>query len=142
MRVLLKGLVILILMANASGAIYGGYSLMADPSGTLLQMPVDYLKNSPFDDYFWPGLILFIVNGLYSLLCIVALISGHSLSRLFVVLQGVLLGGWIVMQMILLQIFYPPLHLTFLAMGALLLLISWLKPEVVSQAKKPGANQA
>ncbi|MCE1201650.1 MAG: hypothetical protein LWX09_06085 [Bacteroidia bacterium] len=133
MRASLKILVVLILLVNTIGAFYGGYSLLADPTGGLLQMPLDYLKHSPFSNYFWPGLILFVVNGLFGLLTLLTVILRHKLARTFVIIQGILLGGWISMQMILLQIFYPPLHLPFLLMGAVLLLIGWLMPQAISR---------
>lgn len=42
--------------------------------------------------------------------------------RVFEVMaQGTLLSGWILVQMAMLRMFYPPLHLTFLLMGLCLL---------------------
>jgi len=35
----------------------------------------------------------------------------------FILAQGVLLSGWIIVQMLLLQMFYAPLHGTLLAVG-------------------------
>jgi hypothetical protein len=44
-------------------AIAGGFGLVSDPSGTKLNIPLDWLSNSPFTNYFVPGLVLLIVNG-------------------------------------------------------------------------------
>jgi len=38
-----------------------------------------------------------------------------------VMLQGILLAGWIVVQVMLLQTFYPPLHLTLFGVGGMLI---------------------
>jgi hypothetical protein len=46
-------------------AIGGGGALIISPSGKLLGgMPLSLLKNSPFTDFFFPGLILFLVLGI------------------------------------------------------------------------------
>ncbi len=48
-------------------AMYGGYSLIADPSGHRLQLPSGWLELTPFPNYFIPGLILFSVLGVFPL---------------------------------------------------------------------------
>lgn len=57
------------------GAIYGGGSLILYPSGESLKMPLSLLKNSPFNNYLIPGIILFTVLGLVPCLLILALIK-------------------------------------------------------------------
>ncbi|UCE82189.1 MAG: hypothetical protein JSV47_10750 [Deltaproteobacteria bacterium] len=44
-------------------AIAGGFGLVSDPSGTKMNIPLDWLRDSPFTNYFVPGLVLLIVNG-------------------------------------------------------------------------------
>ncbi len=44
-------------------AALGGFGLVSDPSGIKMDLPLDLLKKSPFTDYFIPGLVLLIVNG-------------------------------------------------------------------------------
>lgn len=46
------------------GALGGGLALMLGPRGEILPLPVSQLQGSPFDSYFWPGLILFTVLGI------------------------------------------------------------------------------
>lgn len=46
----------------------GGIGLISDPSGNKMQVPLSLLENSPFQDYFIPGLILLIFIGLGTLL--------------------------------------------------------------------------
>ncbi|MBK9291768.1 MAG: hypothetical protein IPM52_09105 [Bacteroidetes bacterium] len=129
---LFKTLIIAILVINSTGAFYGGLSLIADPTGQRLQMPLSYLEKSPFTDYFWPGVVLFAVNGLFGLLTLAAVLFRHPIARGLVAAQGILPGGWITMQMMLLQIFYPPLHLPFLLMGATLLGLALFKPKATA----------
>ncbi|RUT28022.1 hypothetical protein EJP77_18575 [Paenibacillus zeisoli] len=48
----------------AVGALYGGASLVIDPSGTLMGMPLSMIEGSPFPNYLIPGVILFCVLGI------------------------------------------------------------------------------
>ena len=117
MKTIVKIIAVILLLLNGIGALYGGFMLIADPSGSILQMPLSYLEHSPFVDYLIPGIVLFIVNGIFSFVAIAALFLKTQRYSLFVMFQGILLSGWIVVQMILLKMFYPPLHLTFLFLG-------------------------
>lgn len=48
-------------------AVAGGVGLVLDPSGASVGIPLEYLRNSPFQSYLVPGIVLFTVNGLGSL---------------------------------------------------------------------------
>lgn len=117
MRKLIFAVSVFLLLLNGTGALYGGYSLISDPTGSKLRMPLSFLENSPFSSYLIPGIVLLIVNGIFSFLALAALVLRHGKAPLLVIIQGVLLSGWIIMQVIFLKMFYAPLHLTFLAVG-------------------------
>jgi hypothetical protein len=112
---------LLLLSINGLGALYGGISFIADPTGGSMQMPLSYLEHSPFRSYLIPGIVLLLVNGCLSIATIILLLLKHARAPWLVMAQGVLLSGWILVQMALLRMFYPPLHLTFLLMGLCLL---------------------
>ncbi|MCL6456785.1 MAG: hypothetical protein K6T85_02145 [Gorillibacterium sp.] len=57
------------------GAIAGGLGLMIDPQGEMIGMPIRFLDNSPFTNYFIPGLILCLVLG------VIPAILSYSLAR-------------------------------------------------------------
>jgi hypothetical protein len=59
-----NGLIILQLLLGL-GAVGGGGALLAVPDGSILHMPLDILKYSPFSDFLIPGLILFVFIGLF-----------------------------------------------------------------------------
>ena len=44
-------------------AILGGFELVSDPTGTKSNLPLEWLGGSPFPNFFIPGLILLLVNG-------------------------------------------------------------------------------
>lgn len=52
-----------LLLFEAFGALYGGVSLVLSPDGTLLQMPPEWIQDTPFKNYLVPGIILTIVLG-------------------------------------------------------------------------------
>ena len=57
-------------------AIGGGLTLIISPSGKLLgDLPLSLLKNSPFDNFLIPGIILFLVLGVFPILIVFALIK-------------------------------------------------------------------
>ena len=121
MKTIVKVICVVLLLVNGSGALYGGLLLMLDPSGAKMQMPLSYLEHSPFSNYLIPGIILFIVNGLFSVITLQTMLFRNVHYYWFVIIQGLLLSGWIIVQIILLQIFYAPLHAPFLFIGLCLI---------------------
>jgi hypothetical protein len=108
-RIFMKGtayyLTIALLLFNAAGAFYGGFFLMMDPTGHLLHLNTYRLMTSPFLDYFYPGLVLFMANGVLSLTAAIALWKGAQYALYLVLLQGFTLIGWIVIQASMLEMF-------------------------------------
>ena len=117
---------IILLLFNAIFALFGGWGLMSDPSGASMQMPMSYLEHSPFEDFLVPGIILFITNGLFSLLfAVLALLKFMNYSWL-VIFQGFILVGWLIVQIIMIRVFYGPLHVLYLSVGILLITTGWI----------------
>ena len=111
----------LMLLINGTGAFYGGLSLITDPSGEKLQLPANYLQNIPFNSYLIPGIIMIIVNGLFSFTCLLAFIIKHEKAPVLIIIQGITLSCWIIVQLFMVKDFYPPLHGSLLLTGLLLI---------------------
>lgn len=94
---------ICLLLVNGFTALYGGWSLMFDPTGTDLRLPPEWIFRLPFTDYFAPGLALFIINGVFSLVAAVSAMMESPGFQRYVIAQGVLLVGWIVVQVVIVQ---------------------------------------
>ncbi|MDD5693633.1 MAG: hypothetical protein PHU86_04140 [Patescibacteria group bacterium] len=138
-------LLILLLGFLSVGALYGGWSLITDPTGGNLQLPIDFIKTStsPFADYLIPGIILFTLNGLLPLFIIFSLIKKPKISFLQKInpfksyhwawtLSGVLGLGliiWIAVEVYITQMYYPSLQLPFLGLGLIIILLD-LMPKV------------
>ncbi|MCP1381094.1 hypothetical protein [Runella salmonicolor] len=111
---------IFLLLFNGIGALYGGGLLIIDPTGGKLQLPLSYLQHAPFKDYLIPGIVLFLGNGVLS--CVVSLLTftHHKRYAHFIVLQGGILTGWILIQVLMVQTVYQ-LHYVMGAVGLALI---------------------
>ena len=99
---------------------------MSDPSGESLEIPLRFLEHSPFENFLVPGIILFISNGLFSLLfAVMALLKFMNYSWL-VIFQGFILVGWLIIQIIMIRDFYGPLHVLYFSVGILLISTGWI----------------
>jgi len=96
------------------GAIPAGIVLICDSSGGGLWMSTEMLKNSPFSNFLIPGIFLFLVNGLGSLLGGVASLLRYKFFAKIAVGLGVFLVAWI-----LIQIWWVGVHWLHLMYGCL-----------------------
>jgi len=126
MHRIFRVIAIILLLFNAISAMLGGWSLMSDPSGESLEMPLRFLDYSPFKNFLVPGIILFITNGIFSLLfALMALLKFMNYSWL-VIFQGFILVGWLTIQTIMIREFDGPLHLLYFSVGFLLIATGWI----------------
>jgi hypothetical protein len=116
-----------LLSLNGLGACFGGIMLMTDPSGNSLHLPIRHLQHSPFADYFIPGAVLFVANGLLSLLALWAIFRNWASAPMLTMIQGFVLTIWITVQIQLIQLFYLPFHLPFILMGLTLAVIVYCR---------------
>jgi hypothetical protein len=101
--------------------LYGGWALMIDPSGAIVNLHIEKLKLSPFTDFFVPGAILFFVLGWGSLIALPFVLKGTAKGTNFIILAGVIVSGWIVVQMIMmLEINW--LHTVYILVGVALII--------------------
>jgi hypothetical protein len=119
-----KIIVILLLLIKGIGALTGGVLLMKEPDGRLLQLSLKPLINTPFHNYFIPGFVLFVINGLLSLWTLKAFRKNSTFVSRWVLLQGILLTSWIVIQILLLQTFMT-IQGVFLVIGLVLIYLSF-----------------
>ncbi|MCB9282726.1 MAG: hypothetical protein H6563_01520 [Lewinellaceae bacterium] len=80
-----RSILIALLGFLSLGAFYGGTALIISPDGSLLQMPVEMIQDSLFNDYLIPGIILLTIFGIFPAFVIYGLIKkpqSRSLQRL------------------------------------------------------------
>jgi hypothetical protein len=112
-------------------------SLLNDPSGNGIGLSLDVLKNTPFKNFFIPGLFLLVVLGLIPLITLYGLLTRKWLnwarkinwdkkfhwSNAFSFYIGILLILWINMQLYF-GIVYNNLHFSYTILGVLIIILS------------------
>lgn len=88
-------LVLICLFLLGSTALICGWMLMDDPSGEMLGTPLYLLDSTPFSNFFYPGLILFLVNGCFAVMTFIACIYQSKNYTYLIIVQGILLFGWL-----------------------------------------------
>ena len=103
------------------GAVGGGLGLITDPSGGNLGIPLELLEDTPFATYLIPGIVLFTVNGLGSLVGAVASFRRYRYAGETAMALGAFLVAWIVVQAYWIGVHW--LHALYLGLGALELVL-------------------
>jgi hypothetical protein len=120
----LKIIVILLLLFNGAGAVYGGGQLIMHPDGSSLGLSLDLPGNSPFSNYLIPGIVLFIINGLFSFFVIGTIAFRSRRAYSFIIAQGDLLATWILVQAVMIRQL-TPWQVVLGCVGVTLLFCGW-----------------
>ena len=123
-----RTLSITLLLLVAVNALYAGYLFITDPSGNSIGLATSYLVNSPFSNYLIPGIVLFVVNGMMNVIAAIASIKKYKHYGILIVVQGVLLSGWIIIQVAMVRDF-TPLHISCLCIGFILIICGIINKE-------------
>ena len=105
------------------GAVAGGLALALDPSGTSLGMPLEVLEKTPFATFLVPGIVLFAVNGVGSLVGAVASFKRHRYAGETALALGAFLVLWIVVQVYWMEPHW--LHMLYFSLGVLEAVLGW-----------------
>ncbi|MEX1132874.1 MAG: hypothetical protein WEC15_06590 [Flavobacteriales bacterium] len=119
---MVRWILFLLLLFNGISAVVAGAMLAYTPDGTTMEMPLSWLDHSPFRSYRIPGLILFSVIGLGSLVAAALLLKPQKNSGRFPQMAGGALVVWILVQMIMLRTVLP-IHISFLVIGVLIIVL-------------------
>lgn len=114
-------LTILLLSVTAVNAIIAGILFMLDPSGALMGMDLDYIQHSPFQTYLIPGIILSLVIGIMNIVAAIFLWRKNVMGTYLAILQGILLCGWIGIQVTMVRDFNL-LHASMLIFGLIFIM--------------------
>jgi len=83
----------------ALSAIGGGIAMLIGAD----QFPAEWLRTTPFTDYTIPALVLAIVVGGSSLIAAVTVFTGREAGLLASVVAGLILAGYIVVEIVMLK---------------------------------------
>jgi uncharacterized membrane protein len=106
-------------------SLVGAVPLIVDPSGKMLSMPLSLLRHSPFSSFLIPGIILLSANCLLSFWVLAKVIRKTSRYGRWIALQGCVLAGWIVVQIVMIRTVIWAHHV-YLLVAAVLILCGWL----------------
>jgi MFS family permease len=115
----------ILLLLVAINAFAGGYYGMAGAKN----IPMEWLKNSPFHNYFIPSLILFIVIGGSSLFAAVTVFRRDRFGRKASLLCGVIILIWLGVQIAIIGYVSWMQPATAIA-TVLIIFLSFLIPEI------------
>ena len=125
--ILIVFLIILVIFQGVSG-VFGGAGLIIDPSGKSLQIPLEWLNGSHFDNYFIPGIVLFFVLGITPLIISFGLIKRKYWSWYGSLFWGFALIIWILVEIIVIGFQAdPPLQLIYGIVGVAILMLTFTR---------------
>lgn len=119
-----KIILIITLLFNAVSALFGGMSMIISPNGKLMKLDIDWLQYSPFENFLFPGMILFTVLGLGSLICVILILIKKKYGLLLSISEGFATIIWIVVQIIMIRETHY-LHLIYGLVGLTILIFSF-----------------
>ena len=143
-------ILLILLFFLSMSAILGGGALTIDPSGTMLGMPLEMLRHSPFSDFLIPGLFLLVVLGIFPLITFYGLIRkpqsdfsekfnldrNQHWSHTFSYYTGLMLILWIDFEVMFLRSVHM-LHLIYSLLGVTIVALSQI-PGVRGYYRKHG----
>ncbi len=115
------------------GAVAGGLGLALDPSGARLGVPLELLAETPFATFLIPGIVLFAVNGLGSLVGAVASFARHRYAGEAAMALGAFLVAWILVQVYWMSGFHW-LHWLYLSLGIAEAVLGWSVRRAIRQS--------
>ncbi|MGW8314791.1 MAG: hypothetical protein ACWGNV_04255 [Bacteroidales bacterium] len=100
------------------GAVVGGFMLMIDPSGSKLGLPIDLIKGSPFSDFLIPGIFLFSLNGIGSMIGAGFSFAKKRYAQELAIILGAILVAWILIQVLIIHTL-SWMHFLYVTLGVL-----------------------
>jgi hypothetical protein len=113
-----------LLLFGAVNAFGGGYYGLSGAKG----VPTEWLKGSPFPDYFVPSLILLVVVGGSFIVAAMAVFTGLRIARLAALTAGIVVLGWLAVQLAIIG-YVSWMQPTTAIAGVLVLVLGALLPQ-------------
>lgn len=99
---------IVLLFITGISAMAAGYSFIVEPSGKEVGISTDYLRpTAPFKNYLVPGIVLFAVIGILSVITAILSIKKVPYYYLIILMLGCIYVGWIAIQLTMVTTFHP-----------------------------------
>ncbi len=120
----MKTILILLTAIVALTSIPSGIMMMIRPDGALLQLDIAILHDTPFRNFFIPGMALSLIAGGSNLLACILNLKKHASRYDWSIVAGLMIGGWITVQIILIGLLHG-LQIFYIAAAAFIILIAY-----------------
>jgi len=120
----MKTILFLLVAFTALTALSSGIMMIYDPSGSFFQMSESLLSGTPFKNFLVPGIVLALIVGGTNLAAVVLNLMRNKNRYNWAIAAGVMISGWIVVQMIMISAF-SWLQLLYLVIGILTILLAY-----------------
>ncbi len=120
----MKIILLILLSFIALTSIISGIFMISCREGGILNLPISLLKDTPFNNFMVPGILLAIIVGGVNLVAIFYNLENHANQYNWAMAGGFIISGWIIAQIILINTVHW-LHFIFLGMGILIILLSY-----------------
>lgn len=115
--------VALLILLGAAG-MFNGVSLTSDPTGRSLGLNVGMLPSWHTWDYRISGLFVLFFLGLGPLICVAAVLVDASEAAVYVACEGLVTIGWVVWQIVVLDIDAPRAQVPLTLLGVALIILA------------------
>ena len=120
----MKTVLFILISFVALTATISGLLLISKPDGSIIHLPLFLLQTTPFKNFLIPGIILTTIVGGANLLAVVYNIRRHISRYNWAIAGGIMVGGWTVVQILLIQS-ADWLHFLYLGIGSLIILLAY-----------------
>lgn len=120
----MKTLLLILVSFVAVTAIPSGLLLVISPGGDIIHLPLSLLNSTPFKSFLLPGIILTFIVGGVNLLAAISLIRGSVNRYNGALAGGIIISGWIVVQVILINAVHW-LHFLYFGIGIIIILLAY-----------------
>ena len=120
----MKSLLFILVSFVAVTATLSGLIMISNPDGGVMNLPLSLLDGTPFKDFLIPGILLSTIVGGVNFLAVFYNIQRHVNRYNWAMAGGIMISGWIVVQMILIQAAHW-LHFLYLGIGILIILLAY-----------------
>jgi hypothetical protein len=119
----MKILLFILLAFVAFTACICGVIMIGDPQGHILNIPLFLLKTTPFKDFFIPGCIL-LVTGIINSIAAYGVLLQKKYLFVWSFFAGIINCGWIIVQMIMIQMLFG-IQFLYLGIGIAIMILSF-----------------
>ena len=137
-------MLIIAMIYQALSGLLGGSLLIYDPTGAFMNLPLSFLEGTPFSDFLIPGIILFVLLGIFPSFVVIGLITkpdwkwsnefnfyiDQHWAWTYSLFISIMLIIWIDVQIMLIG-YGAPIQIIYAFLGVVLLIITLL-PSVKS----------